>query len=1226
MKPEQQTHAEQSLHFEQHSHWKRRPPIRSTLFLLTPLALLLALLALFIHAPAVVAEGEPALTVDISIEGNPTTVQAGSVVTQIIQLQYTGGTANVDARFRQELPAVLRPLTLPVISEAQPQTVNPLRVQRSGRTWGWQGKMKPNALLTVALPLRVTQCYGADQTLNLSVDAQRVPSGGENSDSVTVTVDCAEQSISDISVEHAVIDGGEGDATVAASSGATAVSGHRFYLPGAKQTLRITLRNDSNKPLTIGTAGGAKCCQCLTCTTAANVYAPDLATEETIRFQRFVLQPGASQILERPMRGSPPVDEPGNEGEYTYTGELIYCLVGDGDAKCPDPAANPQLASLHTINIPMRASDLGDAPDSTNHTAGVAGVMPAYPGVQANFPTVFDPATGLEQGPRHIYPQFLHLGHRVSMEAEADAGPDQDPLNNILPAADDADNDRGDDGTNPSLWPLQHCQNTQVPVQLYISPAAVNWFQQKGTSAYLNGWLDFTRDGDWADFTPCQAENGNAKQAVEHIIIDHPVNVVALGAGLHTINVPTGIVAWPTAQANRPAWVRLTLSEAKANKPLTTGEAAYGDGRGYTKAFRTGETEDYLLQPNGAAAAGPDVEIQLGGLVQEYQEPTAVVNAQAAATAVNFRARFRLQYANRGARTAQGALLEFQIPEKLQGVPLELLRAPGIEEGSIDVGNGSIRFTLPDLSVGSFGTIVLGWTGCLTCTLTTQVAAADVTAPAVEFAATATVTLAGDVNSANDQATARLASQAAAPTVGFYTGERMALRQQGTTCQDTVTLAGRGRPGATLLLTIQPLTAVTDNNHLQAAAGPLRLRTPLTATVVVGGNGFWNYNQGGFGDGSYRIHASYQASALQAASERGVTFDRGYLAPAALLSVDPSLLLDPMSFRLTDAAGRSYFPPSSNQLGNFEIQDLHLPAGGEYTASADVCPGQIVNEVQFKVGDVTVDATQADDECTPKGSDACGLWSAKVTVPGALQAAAQATAAGTGNPFTVYAASDQNENTFTGVTAIESPGVVQNRAGQPVAGAMVTLLNAVPTSAADSSGNSTADLFFLSWDGSAYGQSNPQTTAATGGYTFAAPDGTYRVVVAHADYQPYVTSSIEHTAGTLIADDLTLSPAIAAAADYVVEISAAGFSPALLTVAPGSVIEFVNVDFAEHITQGNAWMSGVLGVGSSFKVQLNDVGSYGYTDGLSPVNSGTIQVTEDSSTPERQIFLPVIVR
>ena len=64
----------------------------------------------------------------------------------------------------------------------------------------------------------------------------------------------------------------------------------------------------------------------------------------------------------------------------------------------------------------------------------------------------------------HARPRPFHLGQQVSREAEADIGPDQDPTNNILPAANVPNQDRFDDGVQPQLWALNNCQASVLPV------------------------------------------------------------------------------------------------------------------------------------------------------------------------------------------------------------------------------------------------------------------------------------------------------------------------------------------------------------------------------------------------------------------------------------------------------------------------------------------------------------------------------------------------------------------------------------------------------------------------------------------------------------------------------------------------------------------------------------------------------------------------------------------
>ena len=397
--------------------------------------------------------------------------------------------------------------------------------------------------------------------------------------------------------------------------------------------------------------------------TAATAGAPN--AEERRILGRLTLGPGETTTVESVFKfegvDGESISDPAQPGDLSLTRQLGYCLLPDPDADCPDEAAYPQLVGYaRPITITVKPHDLGDAPDSSNH-AGVQ--MLAYPGVPARYPDGVRPGAGQPQGPSHGKPKPFHLGQRVSLEVEADQGLDQDPSTNIVPATNTPNRDRFDDGANPSAWPLVGCQPAVVPVRVFVSPAAAAWFAGQGAPAYINIWVDGNRDGDWGDGTTCPS----GAVALEHLTIDHPVNVAALGAGLHTINVPTGPAPFPANLANQPAWVRVTLSEAKSVKPLTTGGIAYGDGRGPAQGFRTGETEDYVLRRDGVPGAGPDLELDMDAQSQRKAKPagaTGGVSASGAAPSMGepMTFDFDLSIVNRGDRTASGGQLQFTIP------------------------------------------------------------------------------------------------------------------------------------------------------------------------------------------------------------------------------------------------------------------------------------------------------------------------------------------------------------------------------------------------------------------------------------------------------------------------------------------------------------------------------------------------------------------------------------
>ena len=92
------------------------------------------------------------------------------------------------------------------------------------------------------------------------------------------------------------------------------------------------------------------------------------------------------------------------------------------------------------------------------------------------------------------------------------------------------------------------------------------------------------------------------------------------------------------------------------------------------------------------------------------------------------------------------------------------------------------------------------------------------------------------------------------------------------------------------------------------------------------------------------------------------------------------------------------------------------------------------------------------------------------------------------------------------------------------------------------------------------------------------------------------------------------------AATHVIYITERGFEPAVLKVTPGSIVEWVNVDLAEHTTNNATWDSGALSAGESYKFQLTAQGAYTYADKANPENSGVIIVEG------YRLYLPLLLR
>ncbi|HEU4322387.1 MAG TPA: GEVED domain-containing protein [Roseiflexaceae bacterium] len=229
--------------------------------------------------------------------------------------------------------------------------------------------------------------------------------------------------------------------------------------------------------------------------------------------------------------------------------------------------------------------DLGDAPDSTNHTGAL---MRAY-GVGspfARYPSVYAPATGAPSGPLHQVTTGFWLGAGVTGEQDADLLPDAEGVTNIDPPTDTNNRDRGDDGVPPvsPTIALPQCGATQF--RYIVTGAAA----PPVATARVNVWFDWNRDGDWQDTFTCTNAAGAVLTVREWAVQNQPVPVVA------------GSVVRATPIFNslhngqyREVWMRITIAETISPTPA--------DGRGPNPPYKYGETEDYY-----ALYAGPGMD------------------------------------------------------------------------------------------------------------------------------------------------------------------------------------------------------------------------------------------------------------------------------------------------------------------------------------------------------------------------------------------------------------------------------------------------------------------------------------------------------------------------------------------------------------------------------------------------------------------------------------------
>ncbi|NLX13916.1 MAG: hypothetical protein GXY44_09735 [Phycisphaerales bacterium] len=248
----------------------------------------------------------------------------------------------------------------------------------------------------------------------------------------------------------------------------------------------------------------------------------------------------------------------------------------------PDGEVEDYMLWIEEQEPPMY--ELGDAPDSSNSWGPLMTAYPAGgpPGVIANFPTVYQ-AGSPPYGPIHWQPQAVAwLGQAVTLENEADIGPDQDPTNNIIPPQDTPDLDGADDGVQMPLC-LPHCRPTTFNYTVTIvSPPP-------GQGLFVNVWFDWNRDGDWDDTMQCPDGIATPEWAVQNQLLP------ALPLGLNILTTPQFVPWHPGGMGEElPIWMRITLSE----QPWQPGGTVPGTGgSGPAGGYEYGETEDYYFVP-----------------------------------------------------------------------------------------------------------------------------------------------------------------------------------------------------------------------------------------------------------------------------------------------------------------------------------------------------------------------------------------------------------------------------------------------------------------------------------------------------------------------------------------------------------------------------------------------------------------------------------------------------
>ncbi len=1035
----------------------------------------------------------------------------------------------------------------------------------------WKGTLAPDAEVELSFVVHVHPICSANQntvTITNTVTLHKADGTKMDEKSVDFQAACPGYSPNDIEVSQKVFN--------------ETVQGAPGVAPGEWIRQHTAFTNNAAQPVILGfrveiegvNAGAA----------SANATA---APSMTLRTDRVTLEPGQTYTVETPLDLTGMLeggqwadnipDDPSQE--LTFNSKVRYALLADDDATFRPELLAPEQMGQHELPFKVRPWDLGDAPDSSNHFAAA---MSAYPGVQANFPTVFDPATGAPPGPRHARPRPFHLGKRVEFEPDADLGA---APRNIVPPANVANRDRYDDGVNLGSISFQDCQTSTFQVRVFISAGAQAALLAKGfQEAYINAWVDGNRDGDWADVGQCPTG-----AAPEHIVIDQPVDIASLTPGLNIVTVTTtGPVRWSPEMTDRPAWLRVTLSEEKSVK--LPGQS-YGDGRGPVPGYRTGETEDYLWRPQGQGG-DPVVDLDVSWEPLPGDPPARKVN-------------LRIHYRNEGSDPLVDSRIVLTLPAGLQNATL--LGAVSVPDlGTLD-SSSPIEVALGALAPGQQGTIVYSWK--------VENGAAVGSAAANYEEIKWTVRLEGRNPNGiliNNENITELGMDRATPIVlGFSPVGGSGVAPNATTSRNSVEVKGTAEPNSTLVLLVdRPGSSGTRSVQEQI-------------TVPVGPDGSWSYGLTAQIDGLYQVRAVYSDQASGHAMQGvGVSFLALLLQNAIQMEsrkfrVQSNLLVDPMSMRVTNAQGRSYAPDTLGWTdGNVSLPPIR--SGQVFSITVQRTPSHENAALRLDLQD------PFDSRYFQDLGNGTMVWTGCLTCTRSLDAA------GASIPLNLVAEENGEESMLEGAMRTTDLGRITDAAtGQPVSGASVRLLVQTPVS--DTIGSAAT---YATWT-SGGGQPNPQTTGADGGYLFAPSAGTYRVQVSAPGYQGYTSGDIQVAQGDPVALDVALTPSVSSSPDVVVELGPGGFEPSLLIVAPGSTVRWVNVDVAAHSVVGSPasrsgsalsrFDSGLLGPGESFTLTLSEAGSYSLSDAGDPFSQGSLVVDPGASGTMR-IFLPVVVR
>jgi plastocyanin len=436
----------------------------------------------------------------------------------------------------------------------------------------------------------------------------------------------------------------------------------------------------------------------------------------------------------------------------------------------------------------------------------------------------------------------------------------------------------------------------------------------------------------------------------------------------------------------------------------------------------------------------------------------------------------------------------------------------------------------------------------------------------------AEITASNDPNIANNQATAQVRPGLPAPLI--------TEPGSGTTCRSAVTLSGRAVPGAEVRV------QMTD---------------VMISAVTADDQGFWQADLV-LEPGQHQLTAVAQLDGQTSPPAQSIT-----------LNVDPTLPYDPLSLRFTDERGHSFRPYNTRGRTSNDNWGMHVRPNTTYTVEVRSCC--TAPDTQMKL---TLNGTTDTELSDP---DADSLFT------GSFKTGETDNASFTFELIVVCADIEYSSN---GTVLIDPEGIVYDaQTGAPLSNATVACLVVTSEGSTASDTNTTVGL----WPAADFGQINPQTTLEDGYFSFWTPPGTYQLDVTRSGYQPYRSDDIE-VIDELVRRDVHLTPIIEAEADHRMIVDEQGFATPALTVAPGTVIEWLNLSPGEHrvMLESDAnttqWDSGLLDTGESYTVRLDNEGVYTFIDAENSLNQATIVVAQEQTRPieGQSIYLPFVQR